>query len=50
MTNEKCQLIAKGIADGVQYMHTRKPIIIHQDLNPLNIMVYTAICLCVLYR
>lgn len=39
MTNEKCKFIAKGIADGVQYMHNRQPMIIHQDLKPLNIMV-----------
>lgn len=43
MTNEKCQFIAKGIANGVQYMHTRKPIIVHQDLKPLNIMVQLAV-------
>lgn len=32
--------IAKGIAAGVQYMHHQDPIIIHQDLKPLNVMVF----------
>ena len=32
--------IAKGIAAGVQYMHHQDPIIIHQDLKPLNGMVF----------
>ena len=39
MTNEKCQIIATAIAKGVQFMHTRCPAIVHQDLKPLNIMV-----------
>ena len=32
--------IAKGIAAGVQYMHHHDPIIIHQDIKPLNVMVF----------
>ena len=39
VTDGKCQAIAKGIADGVQFMHTHNLIIVHQDLKPLNIMV-----------
>ena len=31
--------IAKRIASGVQFMHSRNPVIIHQDIKPLNIMV-----------
>ena len=27
------------IATGVQFMHSQDPIIIHQDLKPLNVMV-----------
>ena len=31
--------IAKRIASGVQFMHFRNPVIIHQDIKPLNVMV-----------
>ena len=39
MTSEKCKSIAQGIANGLHFMHTLNPVIIHQDLKPLNIMV-----------
>lgn len=35
--------IAKKIACGVQLMLSKDPVIIHQDLNPLNISVFTII-------
>ena len=35
MTSEKCKSIAQGIANGLHL----NPVIIHQDLKPLNIMV-----------
>ena len=33
--------IASSIAEGILYMfmHTRKPVIVHQDIKPLNVMV-----------
>ena len=33
--------IALCIAEGILYMfmHTRKPVIVHQDIKPLNVMV-----------
>ena len=31
--------IAKEIAQGIKFMHTRDPVIIHQDIKPLNVMV-----------
>ena len=31
--------IVKQIAYGIQFMHTRKPCIVHQDIKPLNVMV-----------
>ena len=39
VSDEHRMAIARGVANGVQYMHTRDPIIIHQDLKPLNIIV-----------
>ena len=38
-TDEQRVDIAKGIARGVEFMHTRDPVIIHQDIKPLNVMV-----------
>ena len=38
-TEEQHQYIAVKIASGVQFMHSQDPVIIHQDIKPLNIMV-----------
>ena len=38
-TSEKRVTIGQEIASGIEYMHSRNPVIIHQDLKPLNIMV-----------
>ena len=34
--------IAIGITNGVRFMHSRNPIIIHQDLKPSNVIVSAA--------
>ena len=39
LTTEKCVSIAKDIASGLQYMHSRSPKVIHRDIKPLNVMV-----------
>ena len=31
--------IASSIAEGIMFMHTRKPVVVHQDIKPLNVMV-----------
>jgi len=31
--------IAKGVANGIEFMHSHDPVIIHQDIKPLNVMV-----------
>lgn len=31
--------ICSSIANGLEYMHTRDPVVIHRDIKPLNIMV-----------
>ena len=31
--------IVKEIAYGIQFMHTRNPCIVHQDIKPLNVLV-----------
>ncbi len=36
-SDDQKMAIARSVASGVQYMHTRDPIIIHQDLKPLNV-------------
>ena len=46
MTSERCKMIAKAIADGLHFMHTQTPAIIHQDLKPLNVMVSHVNDLC----
>ncbi|XP_065890569.1 uncharacterized protein [Dysidea avara] len=38
-SNMKRLHIAKGVAYGLEFMHTHNPVIIHQDIKPLNIMV-----------
>lgn len=35
--------VAIKVIDAVHYMHTHKPIVIHQDLKPQNILVITLI-------
>lgn len=39
MTERQQIGIAKGVASGLCFMHNQDPIIIHQDIKPLNILV-----------
>ena len=39
-------MIAKAIADGLHFMHTQTPAIIHQEVKPLKIMVHNVNNLC----
>lgn len=36
--------IVREIANGIKFMHTRDPIIVHQDIKPLNVMVLWCAC------
>ena len=39
LADKQAVSIASKIADGVHYMHSQDPIVIHQDLKPLNVLV-----------
>lgn len=32
--------IAKDISLGINYLHTRKPIVVHRDLKSANVLLY----------
>jgi serine/threonine protein kinase len=38
LTDEECSKIAKGILQGLAYIHTEKNII-HRDIKPLNVLI-----------
>lgn len=39
LTDHVAIAIAAKVADGVNYMHSHNPVVIHQDLKPQNILV-----------
>ena len=38
-TEEQAWLLLRDVASGLAYLHSRKPVIIHQDIKPDNIMI-----------
>ncbi len=38
-TLQEKMFICSSIANGLEHMHTRDPVVIHRDIKPLNIMV-----------
>ncbi len=43
MTPQERLLICSSIANGIEYMHTRNPIVVHRDIKPQNVMVRNCI-------